>query len=132
LIDPVVDLLEQVMASAIDCADGPGLSSPPPGTVVAVSRNRLARLRPSIYRYSCADESQSRTLVGNLLHIEDLPEKVRALILKKAEGNPFFVEEVVCSLLDSKLVVRENSHWRRRARSKTSPPDTLAGVITAG
>jgi class 3 adenylate cyclase/tetratricopeptide (TPR) repeat protein len=78
------------------------------------------------------DESQSRTLVGNLLHIEDLPEKVRALILKKAEGNPFFVEEVIRSLLDSKLVVRENSHWRAtREIENIAVPDTLAGVITA-
>jgi class 3 adenylate cyclase len=38
------------------------------------------------------DESDSRQLVANLLEIEDLPERVRALILKKAEGNPFFVE----------------------------------------
>jgi len=78
------------------------------------------------------DESQSRALVGNLLHIEDLPEKVRALILKKAEGNPFFVEEVIRSLLDSKLVVRENSHWRAtREIEDIAVPDTLAGVITA-
>mgnify|MGYP003381626118 CR=1 FL=1 len=34
----------------------------------------------------------------SLLHVEDLPEKVRRLILEKAEGNPFFVEEVIRSL----------------------------------
>src|SRR5205823_5415712 len=43
----------------------------------------------------------SRELLGNLLHIEDLPESVRSLILEKAEGNPFFVEEVIRSLIDS-------------------------------
>ena len=37
------------------------------------------------------NEDESRKLVGDLLHVEDLPEKVRALILSKAEGNPFFV-----------------------------------------
>jgi class 3 adenylate cyclase/tetratricopeptide (TPR) repeat protein len=77
-------------------------------------------------------ESESRTLVANLLHIEDLPEQVRALILKKAEGNPFFVEEVIRSLLDSKLVVRENDHWRAtREIENIAIPDTLAGVISA-
>lgn len=34
--------------------------------------------------------AKSRELVANLLHVEDLPEKVRNLILDKAEGNPFF------------------------------------------
>ena len=56
--------------------------------------------------------NSSRELVAELLHVEDLPEKVRGLILSKAEGNPFFVEEVIRSLLDAQLVVRENSHWR--------------------
>ena len=78
------------------------------------------------------DEDDSRQLVANLLEIEDLPEKVRALILSKAEGNPFYVEEVIRSLLDAKLVIREDSHWRAtREIEKIAVPDTLAGVITA-
>ena len=40
------------------------------------------------------DDTNARRLVANLLEIEDLPEQVRTLVLKKAEGNPFFVEEV--------------------------------------
>lgn len=78
------------------------------------------------------DEHASRELVANLLEIEDLPESVRALILKKAEGNPFYVEEVIRSLLDQKLVIREGDHWRAtREISNITLPDTLAGVITA-
>jgi class 3 adenylate cyclase/tetratricopeptide (TPR) repeat protein len=78
------------------------------------------------------DEQDSRQLVANLLEIEDLPEAVRALILKKAEGNPFFVEEVIRSLLDMKLVVREGDRWRAtREIENIAVPDTLAGVITA-
>ena len=74
----------------------------------------------------------SRELVAELLHIEDLPEKVRQLILSKAEGNPFFVEEVIRSLLDARLVVRENSHWRATQEIENiALPDSLAGVITA-
>lgn len=78
------------------------------------------------------DEASSRELVANLLEIEDLPEKVRTLILKKAEGNPFFVEEVIRSLLDARLVIRDDSHWRATREIETiAVPDTLAGVITA-
>ena len=78
------------------------------------------------------DRDDSRQLVANLLHVEDLPEKVCALILTKSEGNPFFVEEVIRSLLDSALVVRENSHWRAtREIENIAIPDTLAGVINA-
>ena len=78
------------------------------------------------------DEEGSRSLVANLLHVEDLPASVRSLILQKAEGNPFFVEEVIRSLLDSNLVVREDSHWRAtREIASIAVPDTLAGVINA-
>ena len=78
------------------------------------------------------DEENARTLVANLLEVEDLPEHVRAFILAKAEGNPFFVEEVIRSLLDANLVVRENSHWRAtREIANIALPDTLAGVIMA-
>ncbi|MBC8281366.1 MAG: hypothetical protein H8E48_11305, partial [Chloroflexi bacterium] len=59
-------------------------------------------------------------------------ERVRALILSKAEGNPFFVEEVIRSLLDADLVIREGNHWRATKEIENiALPDTLAGVITA-
>ena len=73
-----------------------------------------------------------RELVANLLHVDDLPPKVRALILLKAEGNPFFVEEVIRSLLDSGLVIRKDDHWvATKDIVNIAVPDTLAGVITA-
>ena len=93
--------------------------------------------RDYIHRYTPVtleplDEERSRELVANLLHVEDLPEKVRTLIMAKAEGNPFFVEEVIRSLLDANLVIREDSHWRAtREIENIAVPDTLAGVITA-
>ena len=67
------------------------------------------------------DAAHAQELLGNLLYIEDLPESVRRLILNKAEGNPFFVEEVIRTLIDSGYIVRENSHWRATRRSETSP-----------
>jgi tetratricopeptide (TPR) repeat protein len=77
-------------------------------------------------------EEDSRSLVGHLLEVEDLPERVRSLILSKAEGNPFFVEELIRSLMDAELVVREGSHWRATKEIEhIALPDTLTGVITA-
>ena len=93
--------------------------------------------RDYIHRYTEVtleplDQKGSRELVANLLEVEDLPEKVRALIMAKAEGNPFFVEEVIRSLLDANLVIREDSRWRAsREIENIAVPDTLAGVINA-
>jgi class 3 adenylate cyclase/tetratricopeptide (TPR) repeat protein len=78
------------------------------------------------------DEAGTRTLVANLLQVEDLPERVRGLILEKAEGNPFYVEEVIRSLLDAGLLVEEEGRWRAtREIERLRVPETLVGVITA-
>jgi tetratricopeptide (TPR) repeat protein len=78
------------------------------------------------------DTAHSKELLGNLLYIEDLPESVRRLILSKAEGNPFFVEEVIRALIDSKHIVRENGHWRAtREIVNVTIPDTLSRVLSA-
>jgi class 3 adenylate cyclase/tetratricopeptide (TPR) repeat protein len=78
------------------------------------------------------DDESARALVANLLHVEDLPESVRRLILEKAEGNPFFVEEVIRSLLDAQLIVRQNGRWRAEAEIESiSVPNTLVAVITS-
>ena len=77
------------------------------------------------------EEPEARALIGSLLHIEDLPEDVRQNILEKSEGNPFFVEEIIRSLLDGGLVVRVEGHWKAtREIRNIQIPDTLLGVIT--
>ncbi|MBC8279488.1 MAG: AAA family ATPase, partial [Chloroflexi bacterium] len=93
--------------------------------------------RDYVHRYTSVvieplSADDSRALVGHLLEVEDLPERVRGLILSKAEGNPFFVEEVIRSLLDSELVIRDGNRWRATKEIENiALPDTLAGVITA-
>ena len=56
-------------------------------------------------------EADSRQLVTNLLEVESLPEHVRTSILEKAEGNPFFVEEVIRMLIDHGAIVSTGDGW---------------------
>jgi predicted ATPase/DNA-binding SARP family transcriptional activator/class 3 adenylate cyclase len=56
----------------------------------------------------------SLRLVKSLLTLENLPASVSGLILEKSQGNPFFVEEVVRSLIDSGMVYREGDLWQTR------------------
>lgn len=75
---------------------------------------------------------ESSQLLDNLLGLSDLPAKIRQLILNKAEGNPFYIEEVIRSLLDSGRLVRttEGLSWQASANLEdVSLPDTLQGVI---
>jgi class 3 adenylate cyclase/tetratricopeptide (TPR) repeat protein len=88
--------------------------------------------RHRVLTLNALDGGQSRALVANLLEVEDLPESVRQAILDKAQGNPFFIEEIIRSLLDAGLVVRQNGRWRAtREVVDITIPDTLLGVITA-
>ena len=57
-------------------------------------------------------EDQASMLLTNLVGAEGLPEPVREQILKKVEGNPYFAEEMIRSLIETRQIVRENSHWR--------------------
>ncbi len=78
------------------------------------------------------DGAASRELLGNLLHIEDLPDSIRAQILARSEGNPFYLEEVLRSLIDDGQVVREADHWRAtRDILEAKIPETLAGVLSS-
>jgi class 3 adenylate cyclase len=97
--------------------------------------------------------AESATLVGNLLHVEALPQELRERILEHAEGNPFYVEEILRSLIDEGIVVHDEitdpstglrastpehsgvgraSRWRATREVADIPiPDTLHGVIAA-
>jgi predicted ATPase len=77
-------------------------------------------------------ESDSRTLVANLLNIEELPERVRDLILKKAEGNPFFMEEVIRMLIERGAILYQNGVWiAQQEISDRDIPDNLNGLLLA-
>jgi len=74
----------------------------------------------------------SRTLVSNLLTIESLPQETRDLILARAEGNPFFVEEVIRMLIDREAIVRDGDRWMANEKAASIEiPDTLHGLLLA-
>ena len=74
----------------------------------------------------------SRALVANLLRIESLPAETRESVLAKAEGNPFFVEEVIRMLIDSGAIVREGDRWiANESATRIAIPDTIHGLLLA-
>jgi predicted ATPase/class 3 adenylate cyclase len=50
---------------------------------------------------------ESSELVNELLNNDELPEMLRYTILTRAEGNPFFVEEIIRMLIDQDILVPE-------------------------
>ncbi|MGH7543873.1 MAG: ATP-binding protein, partial [Gemmatimonadota bacterium] len=72
----------------------------------------------------------TRGMLSSLLGGEALPETWRAAILEKAQGNPFFVEEVVRALVDGGRIVRENGGWRAAPGPvDLGVPATIQGIV---
>ena len=77
-------------------------------------------------------EDDSRHLVSNLLEIESLPDSVRSIILKKAEGNPLFVEEVIRMLIDRGAILKQGHGWvAGQEIANVDIPDNLQGLLLA-
>jgi predicted ATPase/regulation of enolase protein 1 (concanavalin A-like superfamily) len=73
---------------------------------------------------------QSRRLIESLLEIDQLPEATKELLLEKSGGNPFFVEEVIRSLIDAGMVYREGDAWKaKEGIDSVKVPESIQSVI---
>ena len=80
------------------------------------------------------DKSSSRLLVNELLKkLPEVPAALRELITGGAEGNPFYMEELVRMLIDQGAIDASGDPWRLHAERllATKVPSTLTGVLQA-
>jgi predicted ATPase/DNA-binding SARP family transcriptional activator len=74
--------------------------------------------------------AQSRQLVDDLLALGESTLPVKDLILAKAQGNPFFLEEMIRSLLDAGVIYQSEAGWQLREAAGPEPvPDSIQSVI---
>jgi hypothetical protein len=141
---PVVVIVEDIHwadAALLDLLDESSERVVGPVLFVCPSRPHLAATRPawgggrrnhsSIALDPLTPEEADR-LVHELLTIEDLPPSVHTRILERAEGNPFFLEEIVRQLVDEGHLVREGDRWRALDKiEQVVIPDTVQAVLAA-
>ena len=61
-----------------------------------------------------------------------LPESLRDVIVERAEGNPFFVEELIGTLIDRGVLERSDGVWAvKRLPTEFEIPDTVQAVVAA-
>ncbi len=129
--DPaLLDLLEELADRVVG-----------PVVFVCPARPELSETRPSWgggrrNRSSIAleplDAAESERLISALLAVDDLPVDVRRRILGRAEGNPFFLEEIVRHLIDDGRIVHEDGRWRAASDiADVDIPDTVQAVLAA-
>ena len=62
----------------------------------------------------------------------ELGDAARDFLVQRADGNPFFLEELLSTLLDRGLLARENGGWRlQRAPATLDIPDSVQAVLAA-
>jgi class 3 adenylate cyclase/tetratricopeptide (TPR) repeat protein len=77
---------------------------------------------------------ESRALLGQLLsRAGQVPDELTDLVVTTAEGNPFYIEELVKWLLESGVIRRDGETWHVVSERVTSTavPSTLRGVLQA-
>ena len=129
--EPLLDLLTDVMDGLEDtsvlvvCPSRPELLDTRPswGT---------GRLNASSLTLAPLSSHDAARLLQALLDFESIPEAVAAQILGPAEGNPFFVEELLAMLVEQGAIEERHGTWVATERlAITSMPDSIHGVIAA-
>jgi tetratricopeptide (TPR) repeat protein len=73
---------------------------------------------------------ESNELIGNLLHMVNLPEEINRLVIDRAAGNPFFIEEVIRSFLDEGLIeVKDNKFLLTESIRYANIPESIDNVL---
>jgi class 3 adenylate cyclase len=126
--DQLLDLLEYVLAGV----RGPLL-------VIATARPELFERRPGwgmraageLLELEPLSPQDSVRMLDELL-AGGLPGELRELVVERAEGNPFFVEELLGVLIDRDLLARRNGGWAlRELPSEFTVPDSVHAVLAA-
>jgi class 3 adenylate cyclase/tetratricopeptide (TPR) repeat protein len=73
---------------------------------------------------------ESVSMVQSVLKAAGVPDRLQQAIVAKAEGNPFFIEEVSRSLVESGVLLRSaGGYTLARPVEQVSIPDTIQEVI---
>src|SRR6266516_2119424 len=111
-----------------------------PLLLLATARPELLDSRPgwgsagrnaSVLRLEPLSAADSERMLRELLATE-LPEPLLDVVVERAEGNPFFVEELIGTLIDRDLLARSNGGWTlRELPSDFDVPDSVQAVLAA-
>jgi len=75
--------------------------------------------------------SESQDMLESLLKTPNIPSDLKRLVQSKAEGNPFYLEELVNSLIESETLIQDNGHWRiTRSISEAEISSSIHGLIS--
>ena len=127
--DQLCDLVDTLVA----LVSGPLL-------VLVTARQELLARRPawggtrdrtSALHLEALPAADSSRLLQQLLGTE-VPDQIRDMIVERAEGNPFFVEELIATFVDRGVLQRTNGTWAfGQFPAGFAVPDSVQAVLAA-
>jgi predicted ATPase len=114
-----------------------------PVLILATARHSLLERRPHWGEgqdfYQCIQlrplsKRECKNLVAEVLQkVKDVPDVLSELVMGNADGNPFYVEELVKMLVEDGIIIPGEPHWRVEAGrlEEVHVPPTLTGVLQA-
>lgn len=125
-----LDLVEHVLASAADA----------PILLLCTARHDLVEERsawgtqPGAQRLELRplDDAAAAELVRHLLGGADLPEALLQRIVRSAEGNPLYAEQMLSMLVDAGTLREEGGRWvRAESAGEIAVPPTIHALLEA-
>jgi class 3 adenylate cyclase/tetratricopeptide (TPR) repeat protein len=92
------------------------------GSIKSYREIRLLHLSPT----------DAQSMVESLLKTKTIPRQLQMFVREKAEGNPFYLEEVINSLIETDTLIKDKDSWKlTRTLNEKDIPSTVQGVISA-
>ena len=102
-------------------------------TISLFTKNEIKCIRNSYSEILLHDLSppEAQSMVKSLLKTESIPLALQRLIQDKVEGNPFYIEELINSLVDSEILICGDKGWKiTRPMGRNEISVTINGVIS--
>jgi class 3 adenylate cyclase/tetratricopeptide (TPR) repeat protein len=77
-------------------------------------------------------DAESGALIAAVLGVSEVPHDLQELITRKAEGNPFYLEEITRSFLERGIIQRDGTEYRlSRTMRPGDMPETIQDIIVS-
>ena len=96
-----------------------------PAALVEWNRERLGT-RIALGRLTRADTG---TLLATLFGVTNVSDDLAEALYRETEGNPFFVEEVIKSLIEQGEIYRDGDRWGRKETHELAIPQSVKEAI---
>jgi class 3 adenylate cyclase/tetratricopeptide (TPR) repeat protein len=75
--------------------------------------------------------SDAQEMLESLLMTESIPSELKRVVHSKAEGNPFYLEELINTLIESDTITRDNGSWKlTRPITESDLSSSLHAIIS--